>query len=805
MEKFNLNGIWEFKDVKDKESMKGYVPGEVHIDLLKNGIIKDPFFGKNIEDLRKYEGKRWVYWKEFFPDKNLIERCKKIELVFEGIDNHSIIYLNGEKIGETKNSFIPFSFDITEIIEEKNKIEIFIDDGYSLVPDKIPEKYLSFRGEREREVFGRIFLRKPQYVFGWDWTERLITCGIWKDVYINFYDNLAIRDIWIKKWDKEKIEIETEIENFNEKEIDSEIIIKIEEKEEKFKNKLMPGKNILSFNIELPYLKLWYPRGTGEPYLYKLQFILKNKEIEDKRDLKFGLRKIDIIQEDDGEGKSFIVSVNGKKVFCKGANWIPPDTIFPRINNEKYRKLIEIAEEENFNMLRVWGGGIYEDEYFYNLCDEKGIMLWHDFMFACAYYPDDNEEFLKNFDEEIEKIVKKLRNHPSIVLWCGNNENHTIYYSEKKKNPEKIFYGKYLFEEFIPEKLKTLDPDRFYWPSSDYSPSGDDPKSMKEGDRHSWYIPEINLEEYYKKGERYFFLQDKAKFVSEFGRLSFMPEKTIFNFMNEKKVNLKDPDFVFHSNTFGRPHEIVENLKRFYGERIEKMNDTDIIKISQLHQGYAIEFALKYYGSRKYRTAGSLFWMFEDSWPTSSSWVVCDYYLNKTPLFYFVKRAFNDFYIFINPEYLISDNFYSIYFVNHRYENFKGEVCYGISDFYGKKIFQEKVKIDVPPDSSFEIFRTHLLEIEDNKYFIFAYLVEDKRISDFSIISSDISKLILPEGKIEVNFSKDEVILKSNIFHICVETDIEEDNFFPLLPDVEYKIKTKEKITPKSLNYLFSP
>jgi Beta-galactosidase/beta-glucuronidase len=152
MEKFNLNGIWEFKDVEDKKSMKGYVPGEVHIDLLKNGIIKDPFFGKNIEDLRKYEGKRWVYWKEFFPDKNLIERCKKIELVFEGIDNHSVIYLNGKKIGETKNSFIPFSFDITEIIEEKNKIEIFIDDGYSLVPDKIPEKYLSFR-EKGKEKF----------------------------------------------------------------------------------------------------------------------------------------------------------------------------------------------------------------------------------------------------------------------------------------------------------------------------------------------------------------------------------------------------------------------------------------------------------------------------------------------------------------------------------------------------------------------------------------------------------------------------------------------------------------------------
>ncbi|MFN4227354.1 MAG: glycosyl hydrolase 2 galactose-binding domain-containing protein [Candidatus Ratteibacteria bacterium] len=790
MKKISLNGIWILKNKNLKISAK--VPSEIHIDLKKAKIIEEPFLKRNLFELRKYEGKKWQYLKEFTIEEEFLEKFKKVEIYFGGIDTHSEIFLNDKKIGKTNNAFIPHIFDITNIISRKNKIRIEIDDGLTLSPEKVPEKYIDIY--HKNEDMRRLFIRKPQFVFGWDWTERIITCGLWRGVYLNFYENIAIRNIWVKKWKNDKIEIEIEVENFNEENIKTEFIFEIENNLYNFSEILSPGINIKNFQIALPFIKLWYPYNVGQPFLYSLSVKLKTEKVEDSKNLKFGLRKVNIIQDDDGDGKSFIFEINGKKVFCKGANWVPPDTIFQRVSKNKYKKLIEFAIKQKFNMLRVWGGGVYEDEYFYNLCDEKGIMLWHDFMFACGYYPDDNEKFMKNVENEVITVIKELRNHPSIVIWCGNNENYTIYYNEKKKNPDKTFYGRKIFEELIPEKIEKFDPERIYWPSSDYSPSGDDPKSMKEGDRHSWYIPDLDLEKYKERGDRYFFLQDTAKFVSEFGRLAFSPSKTINKFTKKRKVNFLDDDFIFHLNTFEKVENIIEKLTNFFGERIKKLSEQDIIKISQMLRGEVIEFALKYYASRKYKTSGSLFWMYNDSWPTSSSWTTVDYYLNKTPLFWYVKRAFSDLIVFIRPDFILEGKYYSLYLVNHSLNKISTTLTYGISNLYGNEIYRKERKIEIPSDCSILVDKDTIPEL-NNDYIIYAYTAfENKIYYDIQPVAFNFKDINLPEEKIEIKKDKNNLILKSNVFHICVKINGDvDDNYFSLIPNVPYKVKGRIK------------
>ncbi|MCM8786404.1 MAG: hypothetical protein NC899_09295, partial [Candidatus Omnitrophica bacterium] len=295
-------------------------------------------------------------------------------------------------------------------------------------------------------------------------------------------------------------------------------------------------------------------------------------------------------------------------------------------------------------------------------------------------------------------------------------------------------------------------------------------------------------------GDRYFFLHDTAKFVSEFGRLAFSPKETIYKFTKKKKINFKDDDFIFHLNTFEKVENILEKITNFFGERIKKLSEEDIINISQMFRGNIIEFALKYYASRKYKTSGSLFWMYNDSWPTSSSWTSVDYYLNKTPLFWFVKRAFSDLIIFIRPDFILEENFCSLYLVNHLLKGISTNLIYGICDFYGNGIFKKEKKIEIPSDCSVFVDRITLPDL-NNDYIIYAYTeFKNKIFYDIQPVAFNFKDINLPEGKIEVKEDKENVVLKSNFFHICVELkgDVD-DNYFSLIPNVPYKVKGKIK------------
>jgi beta-mannosidase len=798
MERISLNGGWVLREKGKKDFFRARVPGEVHLDLKNNGIIAEPLTGKNFLKLRRLEGKEWIYEKRFrLPART----SGKLEMVFEGIDGNSHIFLNGNSVGSTKNSFIKHTFDVTDYLASENLLTVHLNDGLKSASRKDTEKYYpdSFRKRDMR----RILLRKPQFYFGWDWTGRLINCGIWRPVYLYLYRNLAIREMLVYPDISGVVNIILNAENFNPRPLDTNLSLFLDEKvlaEKKYI--LPPGKNKIRLDIKIKNPELWFPWNTGTPNLYSLRAVLSsNGTVEDAGEVNFGFRKVEIEQKkiSKQEGKSFTFRINGKRVFAKGANWIPADTIPARVSREKYRKLLFSAKEMGVNMLRVWGGGIYEDPYFYQLCDSLGIMVWQDFMFACAYYPDDRQDFIDKVRKESETVVKELRNHPSIVLWCGNNENHTIYFAERRSNPRKGFYGKKIFHQLLPRIVKKISPDIPYWPSSDYSPSGRDPKSMREGDRHSWYIPAINQNEYKEKGERYFFLQDRAKFVSEFGRLALSLPSTIKKATGEKKIDFASKIFTAHLNTmWHRLKYYNEKLVQNYGKKVKKLKPKELALLSQIWQGESINFALSYYHSRKFLTSGALFWMYNDSWPTCSSWTATDYYLRKTPLYWYAKRAFAETGIFIEPLYLQGGNLFGISLWNDSLETLNFNLNFGISDFSGNKILFHKKQGSVSGNSVLRVGKYRIQNdiLKRDGLIIYARgTIKGKELQTYTPLSVNWRNTFLPETEIQADKKNNrEIILKSDRFVIaCVLKNVEtEDNFFPLLPGISHSVRIKK-------------
>jgi beta-mannosidase len=447
--KILLDGFWQFKERGTNEWKSGMVPGCVQNDLLNLGEMPDPFYRLNEIHMMGIEKKEWIYQNEFYLDKEELNDSLTTKLVFEGIDNYSDVYMNGSYLGSTDNMFLEYSYDISSIaVEGKNKIEVVF-KSTTMVMDSIeaisPDK-MEATVERKRS-----FVRKAQYSFGWDWGPRIIQTGLWKSVYIEFMGKSRLLEpyIYTEKLEKESalLRVKAGIENFEPGKMTAEVIIsragtnKI--------TKIVPverekSKYGIDTTIEIQYPEVWYPNGLGCQPIYQVEIMLFFDGIPiDEVSVKTGIRTVKLLQENDSSGKSFIFEVNGSKVFIKGANWVPGENMLSNMTREKYCDYVALAANANMNMLRVWGGGIYESDDFYEACDEMGIMVWQDFMYSCAQYPDHLEWFQNMAQIEAVSAVKRLRNHPSLVLWCGNNENNWGFVDWWKNGVPKYF-GNYI-------------------------------------------------------------------------------------------------------------------------------------------------------------------------------------------------------------------------------------------------------------------------------------------------------------------------------------------------------------------------
>lgn len=783
----SLNGKWKVYDTEKEFEFLGTVPGTVQGDIVEQKLMPHPYIGLNEKLFRRLENKTWVYEKVFFIEK--LEK-KSYFLVFEGIDTVSEIYLNDTYLGNTENMFLTYRYDVSDILKEgENKLRVVIHS-----PTKHAKKLEDIYGRLHAvEDPKRVYIRKAQYSFGWDWGARIVSSGIYKDVYIEElsdgklkYPTAYLEDL------KGSVVFEGYVENINDPSkyevqvlINEKEVIKLpvfkEDNEYKFKGSMV-----------IENLKLWFPRDLGESYLYTVLFnLIKEGNVIYSTTKNIGFRTVEILKGDDEDGESFIFVINGKKVFIKGANWIPIDNILSFATDERYQKLLKMAYDANINMLRVWGGGIYEKEIFYETCDRMGILIWQDFMFSCAEYPDHLEWFRNLSIKEVRENVLKLRHHPSIIIWCGNNENNWAFedwgYNFKVDNKN---LGNTLYLEDFPNICLKEDSSRPYWPSSPFSGKGLKANSNLAGDTHVWNV--WSGWQDYKEYEK-----DTSRFVSEFGFQAAPDIETIKFFVIEREREIFSDTMLNHNKQI----EGMERLIRFLSTRFGLPKDFDsFVYLTQLNQAEAIKFGVEHWRSRKYKTSGTIYWQLNDSWPVFS-WSSIDYFERPKALYFYTKK----FYSKILPV-LKQEAEKLILFIINDGKKIAGNVKIEIRDISGGAIFERNYSdIIVEEDTLFKVDEFSLEKDLIEKSIAKIYFKTEEKLYENHKILADLRKYKPENPEISIDYFNDKAVVSCKKPAIGVEIRdesgilYEDDNFFVLFPYEERIIKTDKKLYVKSL------
>jgi beta-mannosidase len=801
---------WTFKNNIDSVWLEASVPGDVHTDLLKNGLIEDPFYRLNEHDLQWIDKTDWEYKTEFdLSQKDL--NSHSLALEFQGIDTYSSIYLNDSLIGTTDNMFIGKTVDIKNFAKlGKNKlyIKLFspINKGVKL-HDSLGYDISSFNGNDLAEI-GKVegnkrvsvFTRKAPYHFGWDWGPRLVTSGIWQPINIKTWNYFNIEDLYIRQISlNENASLVAEIELESYLEID-EMISEIYVDNQKVSTDLIyinKGANKIEIPFTIKDYELWWPNGMGNQNMYDVKVKLQSNNNFVTSSKRVGLREINLVTSQDSVGNNFYFEVNKKPVFMKGVNYIPQDIFLNRVSDDKYEELLESAVDANMNMIRVWGGGIYENEIFYNLCDEKGLLVWQDFMFACAMYPGD-EDFLKSVEQEAKYNVKRLRGHPSIALWCGNNEVRSAWKNwgwEKdvmeNQSPEiaSVISKAYddVFHKILPEVVNNLDTSTAYWPSSPGSTFSGGTESYTSGDAHYWGV-------WWGKEDFESYNQKVPRFMSEFGFQSFPEFSSVDKYTNESDYSIYSEVMKSHQRSSIGNSTIEDYMLRHYNK---PKSFKGYLYVSQILQAYGMSIGMESHRRNKGYSMGSLYWQLNDCWPVAS-WSSIDYFGKWKALHYSTKKAFQP--VLIN--FLKTDSEIELHIISDLLESkevdlnlkvlsFSGEVLYELNKSYllqqNSTMKAESLSIDwlnknFDPNSSLLVASlfSEEIEISNNNY----YLSEFKDIKlTKPLIEYEIDELI---NTFEVSLKSKNLV--KNVFVDIASSQNFSDNYFDMIPGKEYKI-----------------
>ena len=614
------------------------VPGDVHLDLLRAARIPDPFVGMNFREVAWVAEREWWYRTAFQAPQ---PRDGPVELTFHGLDCFATIWLNGERLGESANMWLPARFDISRFLRPGANVLAVRLDSPRTHPTALRGRQTGFHdmvGNGER-----FYTRKAQMSYGWDIAPNLVTVGIWRPVEVVARPAACIRDLWVRlaQDDPEKVLCDVALEGFADLR-GARLVIEGRCGDSAFEAarevQVAPGTQTVSLEARVANPRLWSIWEAGAPNLYTVSVELRRgEEVLDRREIRAGLRTIRLVEEPLGNGTSFVFEVNARPTFMRGLNWTPADALFARVGAARYRRLVALARECNVNIFRVWGGGIYEDPAFYDACDEAGILVWQDFMFACSDYPSD-PDFLEAVRREAEWVVRSLRSHPSVAVWCGNNENESGQWYRAGCPAEKSDWsrepGYALFQGLLPRVCAALDPTRPFRVSSPWG--GPHPQSPLAGDTHIWH-----------HGTHYndrVYAGDESRFVSEIGHLSVPGAPTLRSFLGEGTIwppanPTWDHHFGTHTPKF-EPHRrerLDDALRAFAGEL-----PTDLetyVRLSQLLQGRAYQAWIEHYRRRKFASSGILCWNLADNWPQMSDAIV-DYFLRPKLAYHFCRRAF---------------------------------------------------------------------------------------------------------------------------------------------------------------------
>ena len=626
MDKISLGGAWSLSVSDSWQDVPATVPGSVYNDLIANKLIDDPYYRANEEKALPIMEHDFTYTRAFTPDERFFGR-DMVVLRFDGLDTLAEVILNGTKVISANNMHRVWEADVTDLLKKgENALTVkfasptrFIREAYEKSP---------YEGSSDA-MRGFVHLRKAHCMFGWDWGIRLPDCGIWREVSLIAYDKARIDNVYVRQRHEDGkvfVDIEAEADYITTDDVAFTAEI------------TSPDGEVFSqtgdddSSIEISNPKLWWPHGYGDQPLYDVKVTLKASDgtVLDTYTTRIGLRTLTMNTQKDEWGSSFCPRVNGVDVFAMGADYIPEDSLLPRVNRERTRRLLEDAVFANHNSIRVWGGGHYPSDDFYDICDELGLMVWEDFMFACGAY-ELTDEFEENIRAEFRDNIIRLRNHPSLALWCGNNEMEmfaafgTWVHSPKQKSEYIRMY-----EYIIPKMLKEYDPDTFYWPASPSSTgSFDEPNDPNRGDVHYWAVwhGELPFTDYRKHFFRY---------ASEFGFQAYPNIDTVKAFAEKEDLNAFSYVMEKHQRNAAANGKIMKYISQMY---LYPKDFESLIYTSQMLQADAIRYGVEHWRRNRGRCMGAIVWQLNDCWPVIS-WASIDYFGRWKALHYSEKRFF---------------------------------------------------------------------------------------------------------------------------------------------------------------------
>lgn len=796
-----LNRGWDLQRVDDTLTVAATIPGTVHTDLWHADRIPNPLTGCNEAQLQWIGEASWKYTTTIELTKEQINN-QNIEMVFNGIDTYAEVRLNGQMLGKTENMFRHYRFPIEKFVKVgRNRIEVTILAGKA--KEELQKQPVFLPGGEWAAI------RKAPYHFGWDWGPRFITAGIWKPVYIETWGNMKLANLHVttQSIDSLKASLSATLSILSDKKQKASITITVDGLQATTINaKLQKGDNRITIPLVIDKPSIWWSNGLGSQKLYNISASIKVKKSASTLATTYGIRTVELVQEPDSIGKSFYFKVNGQPVFMKGANTIPRHSFFPEAGDANLRQLITDAADAGMNMLRVWGGGAYEDDLFYHLCDSLGILVWQDFMFAGSMYPADSS-FLENVKIEAAQQVQRLRNHPCLALWCGNNEvseawNNWGWQKQHKISPSDSakLWQDYLslFETLLPSVVAKEDSARVYWPSSPLNGWGRK-TSMTEGDSHYWGV-------WWGKQPFDVYTEKVPRFMSEYGFQGFPYPETVKRFSSTEDRTPDSTELKCHQKHPVGYETIDEYLER---EGLHPKTLLDRIYQSQLLQAKGMGMAMEAHRRAKPTCMGSLFWQLNDCWPVVS-WSAIDFYGNRKAVYYTAKHAFAD--VLVSP--VEQDGKLSVWIVSDRPGSFDATLTAMVMTFFGETVAEEEMVLRIEANSSMKL---HFPEIEramkeqnHQKCFV-QYEMKDAngRIYQATHYFAPIGNLSIPatapiiqideiEGKRYLNISSSILVKNLFVWFSKVEAALD-NNFMDVMPGIPLRIEIKSNASTEEL------
>ena len=715
-----LHDNWRFRQGRSENWFPATVPGTVHTDLMANELLEDPFFRLNERSVQWVDKEDWMYETTFNATAEEVN-AENQEIVFKGLDTYADVYLNHERILVADNMHRTWKCDVKgKLREGENLLEVYFNSPIKVDLPKYDQYDYTFNTGPDQSqnggIFNKtlsIFARKAGYHYGWDWGPRLVTSGIWRDIDLVTWNGLKLDNVqYIQKdVNASRAEMKTVVRVFSDSDLqNAEVSITADGKTVATKKTaLKKGMNNVTLDYTVKKPRLWWTNGLGEPYLYDFNTTVKAGTDEVAQSDAIGIRSLKLITKDDAQGRSLTFELNGKPVFMKGVDMIPLDNFLPRVSHEKYDKHVLDAKAVNMNMIRVWGGGVYEDDYFYDLCDRNGILVWQDFMFACSTYPAD-EAFLANIRQEAIDNVERLRNHCSIALWCGNNECQDVYYGwggrynyYKEKGVEELTTKQFkdMYFRTLPEVVDEYGGGISYRPSSPYA-FEDTPSDGIHGDAHYWGV-------WHGRDSIGHYNVEKARFFSEYGFQSFPEFESVKIYAPEERDwSINSEVMMAHQRAGSYANNLI---KEYMDEEFRTPEDFPSFRyVGSILQGDAIKTAVEAHRRDMPHCMGTLVWQHNDCWPVAS-WAGRDYYGRWKAQQYYSKAAYDD--ILVSP--VVINDTLTVNIVTDRRTPAKGKFTITAMTLDGKPFMTKSFDYTAKPLTSTEVFSSKVADLLDGR------------------------------------------------------------------------------------------